>query len=339
MQQLFVGFDQQLKLIRQQIFEKFNRELRKLSGVKDQVNEEFKSITDRLYQDHSALFQKLTAEMVVEGSGWGQQAVMHEADLNQQLKALIEQAREKEIDKLQMLTQKAAKDNLEQIINGPIYELNPSFWEEIKTPLVQELQDLTANCEHVLVEGFKCEQDETEEFILTLEQAVHSYTVDYIKRLFRDINTNLLRKFKKLFNKDDHGKNRDWRTLEENQVRDMWLKVKTQMEDVINEFKYIKLPKTTLSKGGLLEDAEIQEDVSPLRPSTPTPGAFSRSFTVMYAKLLTEQDLNKVRDRFHEDIDFVLEEAIRKHVITTTLYNCYSIIFKPHPFPGGSTCC
>jgi hypothetical protein len=28
---------------------------------------------------------------------------------------------------------------------------------------------------------------------------------------------------------------------------------------------------------------------------------------------LTEEDLNRVRDKFQEDIDFVLEEAIRKH--------------------------
>ena len=53
----------------------------------------------------------------------------HEAELSQQLRSLINNAREKEIDKLQMLTQQAAKDNLEQIINKPIYELQPDFWD------------------------------------------------------------------------------------------------------------------------------------------------------------------------------------------------------------------
>lgn len=33
----------------------------------------------------------------------------------------------------------------------------------------------------------------------------------------------------------------------------------------------------------------------------------------MYARLLSEQEINKVRDKFQEDTDFVLEEAIRKH--------------------------
>jgi hypothetical protein len=39
-----------------------------------------------------------------------------------------------------------------------------------------------------------------------------------------------------------------------------------------------------------------------------------RSATVMYGKLLTEQDIARVKDRFEEDIAQVLEEAIRKHV-------------------------
>ena len=42
--------------------------------------------------------------MVVEGSGWGEQVIAHEKDLAFQLRALINNAREKELDKLQSLT-------------------------------------------------------------------------------------------------------------------------------------------------------------------------------------------------------------------------------------------
>jgi hypothetical protein len=35
---------------------------------------------------------------------------------------------------------------------------------------------------------------------------------------------------------------------------------------------------------------------------------------IKYAKLLTEEDLNRVKDRFNEDCEFTLEEALRKHV-------------------------
>jgi hypothetical protein len=74
----------------------------------------------------------------------------HEAELSQQLRSLINNARDKEIDKLQMLTQQAAKDNLEQIINKPIYDLQPDFWEQMRNPLVKELEMLALNCQQVL---------------------------------------------------------------------------------------------------------------------------------------------------------------------------------------------
>jgi hypothetical protein len=63
------------------------------------------------------------------------------------------------------LTQSAAKNNIEEIINGPIYELNPTFWEEIRVPYLNELRDIASNSEEVLKEGFKATVDEVEDFI------------------------------------------------------------------------------------------------------------------------------------------------------------------------------
>ena len=40
-----------------------------------------------------------------------------------------------------------------------------------------------------------------------------------------------------------------------------------------------------------------------------------RSNSLMYSRLLTEDQINRVKDRFNEETDQVLEEAIRKHVI------------------------
>ena len=73
------------------------------------------------------------------------------------------------------------------------------------------------------------------------------FTSDYIHRLFRDINTNLLRKFSKLFKKDENGKNREWRDIEEGKIRELWSQYKKVMSDVVNDFKYIRLPKNALT--------------------------------------------------------------------------------------------
>lgn len=161
---------------------------------------------------------------------------------------MINNAREKEIDKLQMLTQQAAKDNLEQIINKPIYECEPEFWDKMRGPYVKELEGLAGNCQQVLRQGFKCNEREINEFIRVLENTLHTFTADYIKRLFRDINTNLLRKFNKDFKKDSNGKNREWREIEEPLIRDIWAKVRASILVTIEDFKYIRLPKSVMQE-------------------------------------------------------------------------------------------
>ena len=48
------------------------------------------------------------------------------------------------------------------------------------------------------------------------------------------------------------------------------------------------------------------------------------SKTVMFGKLLSEQEINRVKDKFDEDTSNALEEAIRKHVSTFFLSLFYS---------------
>lgn len=80
----------------------------------------------------------------------------------------------------------------------------------------------------------------------TLDQNLYQHTTDYIGRLFRDINTNLLRRFNKDFKKDDSGKNREWKDIEEPKIRELWQKVRAQLLEVIASFKYVMLPKGLL---------------------------------------------------------------------------------------------
>jgi hypothetical protein len=103
----------------------------------------------------------------------------------------------------------------------------------MRTPFLKELEMLALNCQQVLRQGFKCTEMEIDEFVRVLETTLHQYTADYIKRLFRDINTNLLRKFNKDFKKDEQGKNREWREIEEPAIRELWAKVRAQLLDTV----------------------------------------------------------------------------------------------------------
>jgi len=105
-----------------------------------------------------------------------------------------------------------------------------------------------------------------------------------------------------MFKKDEQGRNRDWTKIEESKIRELYTKCKREMEEVIAEFKYIKLPKTTPSINQT-PDGETHQAAFPL----------SRSLSIQYKRLLSETDINKVKDKFNEDTEFVLEEAIRKH--------------------------
>lgn len=58
----------------------------------------------------------------------------------------------------------------------------------------------------------------------------------------------------------------------------------------------------------------------------------------MYTRLLSEDQLNRVKDKFNEDIDAVLEDAIRKHV---SIYwsNGFSITKDQEVYQWYFGCC
>ena len=82
-----------------------------------------------------------------------------------------------------------------------------------------------------------------------MDNSLNYHTVDYVKRLFRDINTNLLRKFSRLFKKEDGGtRYREWKEMSDDRIRDLWSGCKALMESIItSEFKYIKIPKAPMA--------------------------------------------------------------------------------------------
>lgn len=60
---------------------------------------------------------------------------------------------------------------------------------------------------------------------------------------------NLLRKFTKIFKKDESGvRNREWKDYSVERIREIWTRYKDMIEGIImTEFKYIRIPRTPLS--------------------------------------------------------------------------------------------
>lgn len=73
-------------------------------------------------------FHAKTADLILEESNWSDQVNMHDVELQNQLKSLVKNQRERELDKMLNITTKATYDTIEEICNPPIYELQNDFW-------------------------------------------------------------------------------------------------------------------------------------------------------------------------------------------------------------------
>lgn len=89
--------------------------------------------------------------------------------------------------------------------------------------------------------GFNSQEYEDEQFVDQFEADVKSSTTSYIKKTFRDIDTNLLRRFNSEFKQDEYKKERNWITLEEKAIDELWIKVRASCDNIFPKFSYIEI--------------------------------------------------------------------------------------------------
>lgn len=100
--------------------------------------------------------------------------------------------------------------------------------------------------------------------------------------------------------------------MEEPQIEELWAKCRATVEHIFKDFRYIEID-FSFKRGGETpggtpgdpQDLQIEEEKE---------HKFKKSGSMLYGKLLTEQDINKIKDKFYDDINNSLEEAKRKHV-------------------------
>lgn len=115
--------------------------------------------------------------------------------------------------------------------------------------------------------------------------------------------------------------------LEEHEIKELSVKARDSVLVVVQRFKYIEVDYDEI---GMLANSSTAGDPQSLSTPGATPGLGeiqeqrarnpSRSPTLIYDKLLSELELNKVRDRFKDEVKSSLEEALRKHV-STIIFN------------------
>ena len=100
-------------------------------------------------------------------------------------------------------------------MNQPIYDVKENFWDQINKEFAKEVNAVMTNCLMILSQGFHANFEEISEFKTQFTNEIRDFTKQYISKMFRDINTNVLRRFKTEFEKDENGQLRNWVAMEE----------------------------------------------------------------------------------------------------------------------------
>lgn len=148
--------------------------------------------------------------------------------------------------------------------------INQEFGKEIV--LVSE------NVRQILYAGFKANEKEQEDFIQRYQDDIKKFTTDLVKKLFNDINVNLLRRFNKEFKEDSEGKMRNWMQIEEPQINELWAQSKQKIEGLFSTFKHIQIDydcfKGTPNPQEIIQEGNLQ--------------GFMKSASMIYERLLSE---------------------------------------------------
>ena len=115
--QLLECFDNQLRKNKSEIQERFLRKLKGFGARRDVANDQFHAKSSALFDEATKAFIKKSAELLVEGAGWGDRIEQHQYELENYLKEQIQNEREKEVTKFYNLTLKATQDVVDDIIN------------------------------------------------------------------------------------------------------------------------------------------------------------------------------------------------------------------------------
>jgi len=204
-------------------------------------------------------------------------------------------------------------------LHDKVQNLSESLAGEMRDAYVETIENFNGDMKNVLKNGFGMDVDDVYDFLNDSEGNTFDYVIQELRQVFRSsVNTNLLRKFNEGFKKDDDGKGRNWTEIEENSIKELHDGCKVRVEALLDEFKKIVFPKNVTRLDNIEEDTEEGDtpdgtfDLSRAVTSI-TEGAPKRTMSISNNRILSEEEVARVREKFYEDIDFVYEEAIARH--------------------------
>lgn len=320
-QSLYQCFDSQLKMLRKQSYDKVTSEVRKLEAKPlDEVGDRLSEILTKLVEASIGSYERKADALVPAGSGWEQKVSLHKQELQGQLDLVVQTCKDKLLAEVARTSQKVHEDHIKQFLYERVNSLGDELAAELKDAYVQQVELFNENLQGVLATGFGLSAGEVFEFLAKSERASHEFCVSEFKIVFRqNANQNLLRKFNDAFKKDEQGKRRDWKALEEAQIKDVFDASKAKVDQLLAQFRAVIFPSgiTKLQEGTPGADGGNAEDESEFfnvsKAIADSQVSVKRTMSLSSSRILSEEDLSKVESKFAEDVEFVFEEAIRAH--------------------------
>lgn len=92
------------------------------------------------------------------------------------------------------------------------------------------------------------------------EGNIFAFTNSEVKIIFKQMNGSLLSKFNDSFKKDGSGKIRDWREIEEDQIKELYEQSKETIVELLDEFSRIELTKGITNRDSLITPGGDDDD-------------------------------------------------------------------------------
>lgn len=188
---------------------------------------------------------------------------------------------------------------------------------DVLNTYIQEVERFNDAIKDILRNGFKLSVDETYHFLSKNENNIFSFTNSEIKIIFKQMNGSLLSKFNDSFKKDSSGKIRDWREIEEDQIKELYEQSRESIIEILDQFSRIELTKGITSRDALTTpggEDELDETVDYTENALKKTNSIRKS-TLSFGgnRVISEETMNQVRQKFLSDAEFVYEEALLKH--------------------------
>lgn len=136
-----------------------------------------------------------------------------EKQLRETAREIINNEIENQFDKFLTSQEKSLKYSVESLVNNSFEDLSLEFWNNVRDNFKEILQDIEAKVRKNIMKYMS--QERIEQEIQKLHSTGHSYLLEEVQKKVREMPYYLMKKFKRIFVKNEKNITRKWKEMEE----------------------------------------------------------------------------------------------------------------------------